>query len=168
MPDAQSLSPGAVAAKGRGPGAVDAVAAHVARPPVSQALSLQRPRLAGAVQGLSDPAGRAFSHRPPLHGKKRPAGRARPLGSRLALGKPRSRIARGGSDLLSPLPVPLPRDWARLVNQTQSETEVAAVRASIARGRPFGNATWTRLAATKLGLESSLRPRGRPRNDEKK
>ncbi|MGI8980904.1 MAG: hypothetical protein ACR2FY_16880 [Pirellulaceae bacterium] len=65
-------------------------------------------------------------------------------------------------------PVPLPKDWARLVNAPQSETEVAAVRASIARGRPFGSALWTRLAATKLGLESSLRPRGRPKKDDKK
>ena len=83
-------------------------------------------------------------------------------------GSLRSRVARGGSDLLYPPPVPLPKDWARLVNEPQSEAEVAAVRASIARGRPFGSATWTRLAATKLGLESSLRPRGRPRHEEKK
>ena len=83
-------------------------------------------------------------------------------------GSLRSRTARGGSDLLAPPPVPLPRDWVHLVNKPQSETEVSAIRASIARGRPFGSAPWTRLAATKLGLESSLRPRGRPRKNRKK
>jgi putative transposase len=83
-------------------------------------------------------------------------------------GSLRVRIARGGSDLLSAPPVPLPKDWTRLVNEPQTEAEVAAIRGSIARGRPFGNSTWTRLASTKLGLESSLRPRGRPKKDAKK
>lgn len=82
-------------------------------------------------------------------------------------GSLRSRIARGGSDLLAAPPVELPKGWRRLVSQPQSETEVSAVRASIARGRPFGGETWTRLAATKLGLESTLRPRGRPRTEKK-
>jgi hypothetical protein len=65
-------------------------------------------------------------------------------------------------------PVPLPKDWARLVNEPQTEAEVAAIRASIERGRPFGNSAWTRLASAKLGLESSLRPRGRPKKGETK
>lgn len=79
-----------------------------------------------------------------------------------------SRTAPGGSDLLAPPPVPLSKNWPRLVNEPHSATEVAAVRASIVRGRPFGNETWTRRAATKLGLESTLRPRGRPRKTSKK
>ena len=41
--------------------------------------------------------------------------------------------------------------------------EEAAVRLSIARGRPFGDAAWQRRAARRLGLELTLRPRGRPR-----
>ena len=85
-----------------------------------------------------------------------------------AWGSLRSRAARGGSDLLAPPPVDLPKGWSRLVNQPQSETEVSAVRASVVRGRPFGGKTWTRIAATKMGLESTLRPRGRPRKTEKK
>ena len=48
------------------------------------------------------------------------------------------------------------------------EAEVAAVRQSIHRGTPFGNETWTRRAASRLGLESTLRPRGRPRQTAKK
>ena len=79
-----------------------------------------------------------------------------------------SRRAAGGSELLCVPPVPLPNNWARIVNEPQSETEVAAVRHSIARGTPFGSETWTRRTATRLGLESTLRPRGRPRNSAKK
>ena len=83
-------------------------------------------------------------------------------------GSLRSRGTAGGSELLSPPPVPLPRGWARLVNKPQTEAEVATVRHSIHRGTPFGNETWTRRAASRLGLESTLRPRGRPRQTEKK
>jgi putative transposase len=64
---------------------------------------------------------------------------------------------------LSPSPVPLPRNWAELVNRPQTDAELAAVRHSIVRGAPFGSSDWTRIAARRLGLQSSLRPRGRPR-----
>jgi len=31
------------------------------------------------------------------------------------------------------------------------------------RGRPYGASTWMKETAQRLGIESSLRPRGRPR-----
>jgi putative transposase len=34
------------------------------------------------------------------------------------------------------------------------------------RGTPFGNAFWVERTAAQLHLESTLRPRGRPRNNE--
>src|SRR5688572_11712041 len=46
--------------------------------------------------------------------------------------------------ILSPSPVKLPRNWAELVNRPQTETEVEAVRRSIARGTPLGGAAWQR------------------------
>lgn len=49
------------------------------------------------------------------------------------------------------------------VNRAMSEAELAAIRQCIVRGAPFGADDWTRKTATKLGLESSLRPRGRPK-----
>jgi putative transposase len=36
------------------------------------------------------------------------------------------------------------------------------------QGRPYGSETWTKRAARLLGLESTLRPRGRPRKDPTK
>jgi putative transposase len=39
-----------------------------------------------------------------------------------------------------------------------TEAEVASIRHSIRRGRPFGSETWTRETAERLGLEFSLRP----------
>lgn len=65
--------------------------------------------------------------------------------------------------LCDPGPVPKGRDWLRHVNQPQTEAELAALRHAIARGSPFGDSAWQRATAKRLDLESSLRPRGRPR-----
>jgi putative transposase len=65
--------------------------------------------------------------------------------------------------LLSEWPVPRPRSWVQHVNQPQSEAELAAVRRSVERGQPYGAEAWVRTVAAQLGLESTLRPRGRPK-----
>jgi putative transposase len=69
--------------------------------------------------------------------------------------------------ILVPGPVPVGPDWLAHVNQPQTEAEVLALRHSIARGAPFGTDRWQRLAARRLGLESSLQPRGRPKRAKK-
>jgi len=65
--------------------------------------------------------------------------------------------------LLSRWPLPRPSSWARHVNQPQSEAELTALRRSVARGQPFGDARWVQATAKRLGLQSTLRARGRPR-----
>jgi putative transposase len=67
--------------------------------------------------------------------------------------------------LLAPWPVKLPAlaDWTGWVNQPQSATELDALRTCIRRGRPYGSAAWVAQTAGRLALESSLRPRGRPK-----
>lgn len=65
--------------------------------------------------------------------------------------------------MLARWPVPQPRNWRELVRQPQTEAELAALRQSVLRGAPFGGADWTADTARRLGLESTLRPRGRPR-----
>lgn len=72
------------------------------------------------------------------------------------------------SILLSPGPIPWPAGWLKHVNQPQTEAEVEAVRRSIVRGQPFGSDTWSKRTATRLGLTSTLRRRGRPTKAEKK
>ena len=64
---------------------------------------------------------------------------------------------------LAKLPIELPANWTRRVNQPESEKELEAVRHSIRRSSPFGGEKWTAKVAAQLGLESTLRPRGRPR-----
>lgn len=65
--------------------------------------------------------------------------------------------------LLTDPPTTLGRNWLRHVNQPQSEAEELALRACIARGKPFGSKQWTTKVARQLNLQSTLRPRGRPR-----
>jgi len=64
---------------------------------------------------------------------------------------------------LHPGSVPLATDWLRLVNQPQSEVELEALRRSVARGSPYGSDGWVQALVQRLGLESTVRPRGRPR-----
>jgi putative transposase len=53
-----------------------------------------------------------------------------------------------------------------MVNRPQTEAELAALRVSVQRGRPFGDHAWLDRVAAELGLESTIRPRGRPRKAE--
>ena len=64
---------------------------------------------------------------------------------------------------LRPGPVPRPADWLEHVNQAQTEAELERLRESTRRRRPYGDALWVVQAAGQLGLQASLRPRGRPR-----
>ncbi len=64
--------------------------------------------------------------------------------------------------LLSPWPIArLPR-WLEHVNQPLTDRELAAVRKSAKRGCPFGEPSWIESSVKRLGLQSTLRPRGRP------
>ena len=57
--------------------------------------------------------------------------------------------------------VPRGADWLGFVNAPMTEAEVAAIRLSLRRDRPLGTDAWTGETAQHLGLEYSLRPRGR-------
>ncbi len=57
----------------------------------------------------------------------------------------------------------LPRQWCAWVNKPQTDAEVAAIRHCIVRGTPFGSDAWVRSSTVRLGLETTLRTRGRPR-----
>jgi putative transposase len=65
-------------------------------------------------------------------------------------------------------PVRYEGNWLTWVNRPQTDAEVAALQKCIARGSPYGGPIWQRQTASRLGLESSLRPRGRPRLGQKK
>jgi hypothetical protein len=56
-------------------------------------------------------------------------------------------------------PVTLPERWIEEVNGPQSE---AALRRGVQRGQPYGEGSRVRRVAGRLGLQSTLWPRGRP------
>jgi putative transposase len=64
--------------------------------------------------------------------------------------------------LLDDGPLALPCHWLQHVQTPQTEAELKALRRSVVRSCPFGEASWQEKAAKKLHLESTLRPRGRP------
>lgn len=67
---------------------------------------------------------------------------------------------------LSPWPEAVgarPDDWLEIVHQPQTESELEALRLSLRRSRPFGDAEWQKVVIEQYGQESTLRPPGRPR-----
>jgi putative transposase len=86
---------------------------------------------------------------------------------RLAQRYPWSSIAKNvpmeNPPALHPGPVKRDKNWIDWVNTPLTEAELETVRKSVHRGTPYGTPRWQKLTAKKLGLESSLRPRGRPR-----
>lgn len=79
------------------------------------------------------------------------------------------RRAHGSADecrILSDWPLPRSGSWRRFVNSPQNDAELAALRRSVQRGRPYGDDAWTRVTAKRLGLESTLRSRGRPKKQK--
>jgi putative transposase len=69
--------------------------------------------------------------------------------------------------ILSDWPLALPANWVQKVNRAQTEAELEAVRRSVQRGQPYGAEAWAKRVALRLGLESTLRARGRPRKQGK-
>ncbi len=62
----------------------------------------------------------------------------------------------------------LPDDWLRQVERPLPAAELERVRLSVRRGAPFGSPAWVTRTVAALGLESSLRPVGRPRTRAKR
>jgi putative transposase len=60
-------------------------------------------------------------------------------------------------------PVRRGRDWQAFVAQPQTDAELVALRHSAERGVPYGSERWQKKTVAALGLESTLRSRGRPR-----
>lgn len=65
--------------------------------------------------------------------------------------------------LLATWPCERPGDWATMVNTPLTDAELALLRRCVRRGTPFGDDLWVRQTVQTLGLESTLRPQGRPK-----
>lgn len=79
------------------------------------------------------------------------------------------RAQRGKSDQaprLHPWPIVRPGDWLSYVNRPAEAAEADGLRRCARRGSPFGDEAWAASVAEQLGLQSTLRPRGRPAKEE--
>ena len=59
-------------------------------------------------------------------------------------------------------PIERPQPWLRFVSREEQAIELERLREAMARNAPFGDEQWREKTAKKLGLQSTLRPRGRP------
>lgn len=73
------------------------------------------------------------------------------------------RINKAGAEVLDPCPVSLPNDWGEYVDQPLSESELGSVHRCVRRQAPYGSSEWQSKVSTEHGLQTTLRPRGRPR-----
>ena len=73
------------------------------------------------------------------------------------------RRGRESDVVLSDGPVELPSDWHKLVHAVLDPASLNGIGNSILRGAPFGDKHWTAVITVRLKLQSTLRPRGRPR-----
>lgn len=67
---------------------------------------------------------------------------------------------------LSPYAAVRQRVWEKMVHRPIEEQALAAIRRSSATGLPYGNHAWVERLAKRLGLDLTIRPRGRPRKKE--
>jgi len=75
----------------------------------------------------------------------------------------REAIGKDSRLLINKVPIELPQDWQEYVDEPLTERELERLRESIKRQSPYGRSVWQIQLSKKLGLESTLRPRGRPR-----
>jgi len=80
----------------------------------------------------------------------------------------RSSVGRESGSFLDPGPMPRDPGWLERVNAPLSASDLERLRRSVDRGTPFGTEMWSQETAVRLGLEASLRPRGRPRKESEK
>jgi len=64
--------------------------------------------------------------------------------------------------VIDEVPIELPRDWGKYVHEPITEKELDKLRQSVHRQSPYGSPSWQMQVSKELGLESTLRPRGRP------
>jgi len=69
--------------------------------------------------------------------------------------------------LIEPCPVGDGSQSLEQLTESVEEEQLAAVRECLNRQRPFGKLDWQAEIASRFGLGSTLRPRGRPRSEKK-
>jgi len=64
------------------------------------------------------------------------------------------------------IPIELQKGWDRYVDAPLTQKELERLHQSVNRQSPYGKWEWQMRVSEELGLESTLRPRGRPKKEE--
>jgi putative transposase len=65
--------------------------------------------------------------------------------------------------VIDELPIELPKAWESSVHTMLTESELKRIRESVNRQSPYGTPNWVTTLCRELGIESTIRPRGRPK-----
>jgi len=68
-----------------------------------------------------------------------------------------------GARMLDELPITLPGYWTETVDTPMTDNELEKLQRSLDRQSPFGGVPWLQRMCGELGLEATIRPRGRPK-----
>jgi putative transposase len=66
-------------------------------------------------------------------------------------------------EALAKTPATRRRRWSAFVHKAPPDEELAAIRRSTMTGLPYGEPDWVEQLGNRLGLDLTIRPRGRPR-----
>jgi len=66
------------------------------------------------------------------------------------------------NELSDSCPVEVETNWITKVDEPLPERQLTSIRESVNRQRPFGETNWQKNIASQFGLESTMRPQGRP------
>jgi len=75
----------------------------------------------------------------------------------------RETIGKRACSLIDKVPIELPKNWDRYVDEPLTEKELGGLRQAVNRQSPYGTSVWQARVSKELGLESTLKPRGRPK-----
>lgn len=65
--------------------------------------------------------------------------------------------------ILSSWPVEIPNNYLDWLNQNLPKEEIEHIRFALKRNRPYGGEGWVNRTVSQFGLETAMRPRGRPK-----
>ncbi len=72
------------------------------------------------------------------------------------------KMGNNSKNLIDQIPIELPKDWDNFIAEPIEDKDYLDIKRSIVRGSPFGPQEWRAQICKKLGLEHTLRARGRP------
>ncbi len=65
--------------------------------------------------------------------------------------------------LVDKVSIELPLEWDRYVDEPLTQSELNMIHRSVNRQSPYGTSEWELQVSREFGLESTIRPRGRPK-----